>query len=151
MIKIGQKAPDFMLPDSDGNKIKLSSFLGKKNVVIIMYPGDDTPGCTKQLCSVRDHIADFEENDAIVLGINHADAESHQKFIKKYDLKNILLIDIGRKVIRKYDAIKNFLGREATQRSVIIIDKKGLIRWIERGLPENSKIKKQLVLINKGA
>ena len=149
MIEVGQKAPDFELPDSNGNLVKLSSFQDKQNVVLIMYPGDDTPGCTKQLCSVRDNFSDFGKEEAVVLGINHADADSHNKFIKKYDLKNPILIDADRKVITEYGAIKNFMGKESTQRSVIIIDKQGVIRYIMRGLPTHQEIKQQLEIINK--
>lgn len=151
MIKIGQKAPDFTLPDSNGKKVKLSSYKNKKNVVLIMYPGDDTPGCTKQLCSVRDNFEDFKYEDTVVLGINHADADSHQKFIKKYGLKNPLLVDKGRKIIKKYEAIKLFFGNESTKRSVFIIDKLGLIRYIKRGLPDHSELHKELEKIKVNA
>jgi thioredoxin-dependent peroxiredoxin len=148
MIEVGQKAPDFTLPDSHGNMVTLSSFQGKNNVVVIMYPGDDTSGCTRQLCSVRDNIDSFKEENAVVLAMSHEGAESHNKFIEKYGLKNTLLIDEGRKVIKQYDAIKDTFGHEGTKRSVIIVDKQGVIRWIERGNPEHAEIKKHLQEVN---
>ena len=147
-IQEGQKAPDFTLPDSQGKQISLHDFAGKQNVVLIMYPGDDTAGCTKQLCAVRDNFADFEKYNAVVLGINHADAESHNKFIAKYGLKNPLLIDAGRKVIKEYDALGNLFGNETTKRSVIIIDKAGMITKIWRGDPGHEQIKKELEKLN---
>ncbi len=147
-IEINQKAPDFTLPDTEGNNVTLSSYQGNKNVVLIMYPGDDTEGCTKQLCAIRDDITEFEKRDTVVLGINHADSGSHQNFIKKYGLKNPLLVDEGRKVITQYGAIKNFMGSIATERSVIIVDKQGTIRYIERGMPEDQVLLTELDKIN---
>lgn len=148
MIEIGQKAPQFSLPDSNGNQVSLGDFAGKNNVVLIMYPGDDTPGCTKQLCAVRDDVAEFEKQNAVVLGINHANSESHNAFIKKYGLRNPLLIDEGRKVIEAYGALGNFMGKPSTTRSVIIIDKNGDIRYIKRGLPDDSELIEVLKEIN---
>jgi peroxiredoxin Q/BCP len=147
-LEIGQQAPDFTLPDQHGNMVTLSSFRGKKNVVLIMYPGDDTPGCTKQLCSVRDNFADFEALDAEVFGINHADAGSHEKFVDKYHLKNPLLVDAGRKVIKEYGAIGNFMGHESTKRTVVIVDKAGVIVYLKQGLPSHSELKKALETAN---
>lgn len=144
MIAEGQKAPNFTLPDSQKNTVALHDFAGKNNVVLIMYPGDDTPGCTKQLCSVRDNFEDFGKYETVVLGINHEDSESHNKFIKKYGLKNPLLIDTGRKVIGMYDAVGSFMGHETTKRSVIVIDKSGVIRKIWRGLPSHAEIHAEL-------
>jgi|SRR5579872_358857 len=145
MINEGQQAPDFSLPDSENAKqISLHDFSGKQNVVLIMYPGDDTLGCTKQLCAVRDNYEDFKNYNTVVLGINHENAESHNKFIHKYGLKNILLIDNGRKVIEQYGALGSFLGHPSTKRSVIIIDKKATIRKIWRGLPSHQEIKLEL-------
>jgi len=146
-IEVGQSAPDFDLPDSTGKEVSLSSYKNKSNVLLIMYPGDNTPGCTTQLCSVRDHYEDFEKLNTVVLGINHADAASHNKFISKYGLKNPILIDEGRKVIKEYDAIGSFMGHTSTKRSVILIDKDGIIRWIERGLPSQEEIKKHILEI----
>ena len=83
----GTKAAAFTLNDSNGKTVKLSDFKGKKNVLLFFYPGDDTPGCTKQLCAVRDDINLFSKyKDLVIYGINHADADSHNKFIAKYGL-----------------------------------------------------------------
>lgn len=147
-LQIGQTAPDFTLPDSSGNTVTLSSFRGKKNVVLIMYPGDDTPGCTAQLCSVRDNFAEYEALGAEVFGINHSDATSHAKFIDKYHLKNPLLVDAGRKVIKEYGAIGNFMGHESTKRTVVIVDKAGTIVYYKHGLPAHSELKAALEAAN---
>ena len=149
MIEIGQKAPDFTLPNSNGEMVTLSSFEGKKNVVLIMYPGDNTPTCSIQLKSVRDNYQDFETLQTIVLGINHENAASHNSFIEQHDLKNPLLVDEGRKVIEQYDAlITDEAGNPQTNRSVIIIDKAGIIQYINRGNPPHEEIKDVLEKIN---
>jgi thioredoxin-dependent peroxiredoxin len=145
MIDVNQQAPDFSLPDSRGNTVSLSSFLNKKNIVIIIYPGDDTPTCTLQLTSVRDNYEDFEKLDSLVLGINPQNAESHNAFIQKFGLKNPLLVDENKEVIEKYGALAE---DSSAIRSVIIIDKQGIIRYIQRGKPEHQEIKQQLEQIN---
>ena len=149
--ELNHPAPDFTLPDSHGNHVTLSSFQGKSNVVLIMYPGDNTPGCTAQLCSVRDNYADFEKYHAVVLGINHADAASHNKFIESHGLRNPLLVDEGRQVIKKYGSDSKFLGVESTRRTVVIVDKQGIIRYLVHGLPPHEELKKQLEMINEPA
>ena len=148
MIELNQKAPDFTLADSKGKKIALKSYKNKKNVVLIMYPGDDTPGCTTQLTAVRDDYQAFTDANAVVIGINHADAASHEAFIKKYSLKTPLLIDKSRAVIKKYDATKQFFKNEVTKRSVVIIDTDGIIRYIKRGLPSDEELLETLQFVN---
>src|SRR5213594_3585867 len=84
MLKVGDKAPDVSAPASDGTTIKLSDLIGKANIVLYFYPKDDTPGCTKEACGIRDSIAAIKNANTVVLGVSMDDAESHQKFIKKY-------------------------------------------------------------------
>ena len=142
---IGTQAPLFTLQDSQGNKVSLKNFKGKKNVLLFFYPGDDTPGCTKQLCDVRDDQNKFDAlDDLVIFGINQADADSHNAFIEKYDLTIALLIDKDRKVSKKYGAIKNMFGHESIRRSVIIVDKNGKLAYVKRGMPDNKEIREAL-------
>ena len=131
-IKEGNKAPDFTALDQDGKKVKLSSFKGKKNVVLYFYPKDMTPGCTTQACDFRDQQKSFKST--IILGVSIDSQERHQKFIEKYDLPFTLLADIDKKVVQKYGVWqekklygKTFMG---IVRSTFIIDKTGTVRKI---------------------
>ncbi len=138
---VGTVAPAFTLKDSQGTTVKLADFKGKKHVLLFFYPGDDTPGCTKQLCAVRDDKAKFKKfKDLVVFGVNHANADSHNAFIEKYGLTMPLLIDKDRKVSKKYGAIKYMFGNESIKRSVIIVDKNGKLAYVKRGMPENEEI-----------
>jgi peroxiredoxin Q/BCP len=101
----GQSAPDFELKDQDGKKVRLSDFKGRK-VVLYFYPKDDTPGCTKEACSFRDHLPALQKLGAAVLGVSLDEAAAHQKFIKKYGLPFPLLCDEDAKVSRLYGVYK---------------------------------------------
>lgn len=135
----GNPAPAFTLKDSKGNKVSLAQFKGQP-VLLIFYPGDDTPGCTAQLCAIRDDHKAFQKLNVAIFGINHADAESHNNFIQKYGFQFPILIDEDREVSKKYGAIKNMFGRESIKRSVVIIDKNGVIAWNKRGMPTDQEI-----------
>jgi peroxiredoxin Q/BCP len=145
----GNPAPKFTLKDSQGNKISLAQFKGQQPVVLIFYPGDDTPGCTAQLCAIRDDYSKFNKINAAVFGINQAGAESHNKFIEKYGFKFPILIDEGREVSKKYGAIKNMFGHESIKRSVVVIDKEGVIAWVKRGMPTDQEILTELEKLSK--
>ncbi len=132
MIKEGNKAPDFSAADQNGNKIKLSSFKGKKNVVLYFYPKDMTPGCTTEACDFRDQFKKFKSTE--ILGVSIDSPERHQKFIGKYDLPFTLISDVDQKVVNKYGVWqekklygKTFMG---IVRSTVIIDKSGVVRKI---------------------
>lgn len=140
MIEINTKAPEFTLPDFEGNNVSLSDFAGKSNVVLVMYPGDDTPGCTAQLCAIRDDTEQFKSANAVVLGINHEDADSHKGFIEKYGLTTKLLVDEGRKVIEEYGALGSIFGNVSTKRTVVAIDTDGIIKGIWKGSPSTEEI-----------
>ncbi|MDB4939796.1 MAG: bacterioferritin comigratory protein [Candidatus Doudnabacteria bacterium] len=148
MITLNQVAPNFTLPDSAGHIFTLHEYNNRQNVVLIFYPGDDTAGCTKQLCEAKDASKFFEQQNAVVLAINHQGAESHQAFIKKYGLNMPLLIDQDRKVIEQYGAKTEENGDASTVRTVVIIDKIGLVKYIYRGDPGTEEIIKQLKEIN---
>ena len=135
-LVIGSKAPDFALLSSNGDTVRLSDFANKNSVVLIFYPGDATPGCTKQLCFIRDDFSKFEAQGAKVFGVNPADIESHKKFAKKQNYQFPLLVDDGRKIAKLY-------GCDAwpmVKRTVYAIDKKGIIVFAQTGMPSNEEI-----------
>jgi len=125
-MNIGETAPNFVLADGDGNDWTLSDHRGK-TVVLLFYPGDDTPVCTKQLCSVRDNWSAYQATGAEVVGISTDSVESHDKFAEKYHLPLRLLSDPDRKVSETYDMRSWLPGRSA--RGVIVIDKNGNIAY----------------------
>jgi len=139
-LVLGDKAPLFTLKNQKGKEISLTNFKNKKNVLLIFYPGDNTPGCTKQLCALRDDFSKFKKEDTIIFGINHADYISHQKFINNYNFPFDLLIDTNHQVATKYQSLKSFFGKPITSRSVVLINKEGLIIYLKRGLPEDKDI-----------
>lgn len=136
MPEKGDKAPDFTLKDEKGNAVTLSDFQGKQNVVLIFYPKDQTPGCTKQLCAVRDDWSAFEEQNVAVFGVNPGSAKSHQAFIDKFSFPFPLLVDADKEVARAYDCD----GLLMTKRTVFGINKEGIVVFAERGMPDNAEI-----------
>ena len=120
MLKEGNKAPDFTAVDQNGNKVKLSAFKGKKNVVLYFYPRDMTPGCTTEACDFKDNLKKFKET--VVLGVSLDSPERHQKFIDKYDLPFDLISDADQKVVNKFGVWqekklygKTFMGIEVLE------------------------------------
>src|SRR5580704_17524311 len=120
--QVGEPAPDFELPGTDG-PFKLSDHRGER-VVLLFYPGDNTPVCTKQFCSYRDRAGDFATLDATVVGISAQDLASHQAFTEKNSLNVPLLADVDGAVAGKYAAH----GRLGTKRAVVIVDEEGIVR-----------------------
>ena len=125
-LAINEPAPDFTLKDGDGGEWRLSDHRGQV-VVLLFYPGDETPVCTRQLCSVRDRWEDYRETGAEVVGISSDSVESHKKFAEHHDLPLRLLSDPDREVAKKYSAISLIPGRVA--RSVFVIDANGILRY----------------------
>lgn len=124
--KVGDEAPDFALRDGDGNDWRLRDQRGKV-VVLLFYPGDETPVCTRQMCSVRDRWDDYTATGAEVVGLSTDSVESHKKFAEHHDLPLRLLSDAGGKVAKLYGAQSLIPGKVA--RSVFVIDPKGTIRY----------------------
>jgi thioredoxin-dependent peroxiredoxin len=124
-MKLNEPAPDFSLTDGNGEQWRLSDHRGKV-VVLLFYPGDETPVCTKQLCSVRDRWEDYMATGAEVVGISSDSVESHQKFAAHHDLPLRLLSDKDRAVATLYGARSFIPGRVA--RSVFVIDAQGVLR-----------------------
>ena len=137
MVEIGKKAPEFCLPDQDGNEVCLKDFRGKW-VVLYFYPKDNTSGCTREAIDFTENLKDFEELDAVVLGVSKDSVKSHKNFMEKHGLKITLLSDPEHKVIEAYGAwkLKKRYGREyfGTERSTFLIDPDGIVRFIWRNV-----------------
>ena len=133
MLKEGDAAPDFTARDERGNEVKLADLRGER-VVLYFYPKDDTPGCTKQACSLRDSHLDLTEKNIRVLGVSLDDEESHQKFIGKFSLPFTLLADTDRKLSESYGVYgeKNMYGKKymGISRTTFLIDETGKIKKI---------------------
>ena len=127
-VKVGDRAPDFTLLSLTGEPVSLSSFLGKKDVVLYFYPKDNTPGCTAEACSFRDSYEVFQEAGAEVIGISSDSEKSHQQFAKQHHLPFILLSDLGG-VVRKHYGVPATFGL-LPGRVTYIIDKQGIVRHI---------------------
>ena len=130
MLEIGSRAPEFTLPDQNGNLHSLKDYLGKK-VILYFYPKDNTAGCSKQACSFAERYPQFTEKGAVVLGISRDSVASHKKFEEKYSLPFTLLSDADTSVIQAYDvwhekkmAGKTYMG---IVRSTYLIDENGII------------------------
>ena len=125
-VPIGTTAPEISLPDSDGKRWRLSDQRGKV-VVLLFYPGDETPICTRQMCSVRDRWEDYLATGAEVVGISTDSIESHKKFAKHHDLPLRLLSDTDGQASNLYGARSLIPGKVA--RSVFVIDAQGILRY----------------------
>jgi len=128
IIKQGETAPSFEGLTSDGSKLYLKDFIGKKNVVLYFYPKDDTLGCTKEACSFRDNIKSLKDLDAEIVGVSLDSVDSHKKFKEKYHLPFMLLSDKDKRIATAYGVLKE-TGTSAS-RVTFIIDKKGKIAKI---------------------
>jgi thioredoxin-dependent peroxiredoxin len=127
---VGQRAPEIDLPDQNGQRWRLRDH-GGQVVVLLFYPGDETPVCTKQLCSVRDNWTRYQAAGAEVVGINTDPVAKHQRFAANHNLPLRLLADADGSVVRAY-GMKNLLG---TKRGVVVIDAEGFVRYRRTVLP----------------
>ena len=138
MLEVGIKAPDFELPDQNGDMHKLSDYLGKK-VILYFYPKDNTPGCTKQACGFSELFPQFSEKGSVILGVSKDSIASHKKFEEKYGLTFTLLSDTERKVIELYDVWKEKKNYGKVSMGVVrttyLIDENGFI------IKANDKVK----------
>jgi peroxiredoxin Q/BCP len=130
-------APDFTLPDQHGNPVSLSGLRGK-TVVLYFYPKADTPGCTMQACGVRDHRADYESADAVVLGVSPDQVKAVSRFDQKFELGFPLLADEGHKVAEQYGVWvkKSRYGREymGNERTTFVIAADGTVKEVLRNV-----------------
>jgi peroxiredoxin Q/BCP len=133
MIETGQPAPDFELPDQDGNPVRLADLRGKR-VVLYFYPKADTPGCTTQACGIRDHQADYDAAGATVLGVSPDRVKAVKKFHDKQSLSFTLLADEDHAVAERYGVWveKSRYGRTyfGNARATFLIDEEGIVRHV---------------------
>lgn len=137
LLPIGTSAPDFNLPASGGQQIKLSDYSGK-NLVIVFYPRDQTPGCTRQLCALRDDLSVFTAANTAIIGSNPGSRESHDRFIEKQNYPFPILVDAERQMARAYHALKE--DDKGIARTVYIVDASGIIRYAKAGLPPDTEL-----------
>jgi peroxiredoxin Q/BCP len=130
-LAVGDRAPDFTL-DSTQGKVALSERLAKGQVLLVFYPGDDTPVCTRQLCDYRDHLEDFADLGVEVLAVNPQELASHERFAAKHALPFPLCADPDRRVCRAYGAVGLF---GMTKRALVLIGPDGRVRWRKTDLP----------------
>ena len=150
MVKEGNKAPDFSGKNQEGKSVKLSSFKGKKNIILYFYPKDMTPGCTTEACDFRDQYKQFK--NTTILGVSIDSPERHQKFIAKYNLPFDLIADENKKIVEKYGVWqekklygKTFMG---IIRSTFIIDKDGVIQKIFTKVKVKGHVEEVLQFLN---
>jgi thioredoxin-dependent peroxiredoxin len=135
VVNEGDLAPDFTLTSDEGERVTLSAFRGRP-VVLYFYPRDDTPGCTRQACAIRDSYDEFEQRGAVVLGVSPDDESSHVKFKRKHGLPFTLLADPEHEVAEQYGAWgeRRYRGRTymGIERSTFLIDEQGCVAKVMR-------------------
>jgi thioredoxin-dependent peroxiredoxin len=129
-LQLGQLAPAIELPDQHQQTWRLSEQRGKV-VVLLFYPADETPTCTKQMCSVRDHWSEYQQTGAEVVGINTDPVEKHRRFAEHHDLPLRLLSDANGQVVKAYDMKSLFF----VKRGVVVIDGAGIVRYSRTVMP----------------
>lgn len=138
MLNENTQAPNFSLPNQAGENIDLSAFNGQKNVALYFYPKDDTSGCTLEAQQFTAYLNDFTASDTVIIGVSKDNCESHQNFIKKYDLKVELLADTDGTLCDVYgvwqEKEKKGVKKMGIVRSTFIINKAGLLTSVEYGV-----------------
>jgi peroxiredoxin Q/BCP len=134
-IKEGSVAPNFKGVDQNGNNIQLSDYANKK-LILYFYPKDDTPGCTKEACNLRDNYEELKSNDFDVIGVSADTSAKHLKFIAKYDLPFSLIADTEKEIIKAFDCwgLKKFMGREydGIFRKTFVIENNKIVKIFEK-------------------
>jgi peroxiredoxin Q/BCP len=132
LLAVNTTAPDFSAKTDTGATVKLSELCRISNVALVFYPGDDTPGCTKQLCTMRDSMADLAASGCAVLGVNPAGEAKHSAFVSKFKFPFPLIVDAGGAIAKAYGCRWLF---GITIRTVYVIDKNRTIVFAQRGAP----------------
>lgn len=150
MLEIGKKAPDFKIIGSDNKEHSLSDYLGK-TVILYFYPKDNTPGCTTEACDFRDNSTNFEDKNAIIIGVSRDSVKTHSNFINKFQLPFLLLSDKEEELCKLYDVIKEkklygktYMGIE---RSTFIINPKGILTHEFRKVKVKNHVDEILALL----
>jgi peroxiredoxin Q/BCP len=136
LIPIGKAAPDFEATDHQGQQVRLSELLAQGRVVLVFYPKDNTPVCTKQLCALRDDWSKFRKRQVAVLGINPAEKDVHAAFAAKHGFPFPVLVDQDSRIASAYGAG----GLVFTKRTVYVIDRDGRVLLAERGVVPHDRI-----------
>ncbi len=136
-ISVGEVAPDFRAVASDGSQVHLAGYRNIRNVLLVLYPGDNTPICTAQLCEVRDEWGALTALDTVAFGVNPSSKESHQQFSGKNRLPFPLIVDAGGEIATLYGC-KAFFGMR--RRAVVLVGKDGRVLFAETGKPPATKI-----------
>ena len=136
-LPVGVKAPEFDLPATAGGQVKLSDFAGQ-NLIIVFYPKDQTPGCTQQLCALRDDTEAFRQLNTAFIASNPDSLDSHERFSAAQSYKFPILVDADRTMARDYHALKE--DGAGIQRTVYILDGQGVIRYAKQGLPSDTEL-----------
>lgn len=137
-IEVGNRIPYFSAYDQDGDEFSSDDLRGTA-FVLYFYPRDNTPGCTTQACSFRDHLEDLEDEGVTVVGVSPDDASSHRKFQDQHDLNFTLLTDEDLELARMFDVVRE--GNKI-ERTTFLIDEDGYIRWIERGVKVEGNVER---------
>lgn len=152
MLEVGMKAPQFTLPDKNGNMVSLSDFLGKK-VVLYFYSKDNTPGCTRQACAFALKNKEIENKNAVVIGISKDSVNSHLKFATKYNLPFVLLSDTELSAIQAYGVWqeKKLYGKVSmgVVRTTFLIDEQGVIKAVMPKVKPDTNADEILALLDK--
>jgi peroxiredoxin Q/BCP len=150
VVEEGRKAPDFELTSDSGERVRLSQFRGKP-VVLYFYPRDDSPGCTKQACGIRDNYDDFTERGAVVVGVSPDEESSHVKFKRRHGLPFTLLADPDHEVAEQYGVWveKRYMGRKymGIERSTFLIDSRGRVAKVMRRVKPDTHVEKVLAAL----
>ena len=140
-VEVGGTIEPFVAKLQNGSKIDSAKLLREHAyLLLIFYPGDDTPGCTKQLCGVRDVYSEYADLGVYVLGVNNGDSASHQKFIDKYEYPFDIVVDEGRELAEKFGAIGSFFGNTITKRGVFLLNNEHEVVFRKWGQQDNQKI-----------
>jgi peroxiredoxin Q/BCP len=137
-LPVGKRAPDFSLPATGGKTVSLADFKGRTHFIMVFYPGNNTPGCNRQLSALRDDMESFARAGATVIAVNPASVASHDRYAKKFNFPFPLLSDSKREVARSFRA----LDENGTRilRTVYIIDKGGIIQYAKRGMAPHAEL-----------
>ncbi len=147
-LKIGDTIPNFTALDTNGKEFDSKNYIGKQPIVIYFYPKDNTPGCTAQACSFRDHYEDFKDFGAEVIGISSDSIASHSNFSSKYKLPFILLSDSNKKLRTLFGVPSNLFGL-LPGRVTYVVDKTGKIVLIFDSMIATSHIPKAIEIVKK--
>ena len=142
-LQVGDKIPEFSLPDQDGNTFNSSDYIGKKPVVIFFYPKDNTPGCTREACSFRDSYEEFTDRGAEVVGISADSESSHRKFATSHNLPFKLLADRKNKVRRLFKVEKTLFNL-LPGRETFVVDKDGIVIMAFNNMGASGHVKRAL-------